>query len=562
MMVFCSCNGVYPSYLTEADSLIQKDKFRIADSLLLEYDKTDSVWNKHVRMYRQLIGLERRFVESELATDDYSMADSLVRFYNGADNRETAMSLLFLGNIYHVAEDYPSAVNYYMKAAQIADKLGDDMIQMWLNKSQGDLYFDQRMLNECIDYYVKYYYRAVKRKDMRRMALGSFLMGRVYTIKNEEDSIIYYYSRACHLWKNLPEEEKNLQIARSHLADIYIQIEAYDKAASLLTHDSLNDYNWAYWHLGQHNSDSAYVYFKKLLAKSNWLAKVEYLPIMAKIEEESGHINNSQSLYKALSEAKDSLRFYSKVEETKKVRVQREYTQIKEERDKAELQNKQKEVVIFFLSFILLLSGIIVVLCWRVYRNLKEREIVRERLLRHNEKKKKEQSIEQLKINMQRITKLEQQLQDALTQNDVVRSEKLKMETALLEAKNEEIKAQHQQNIIRREELESSIVRQRIRNCAGQEKFHLTDDDWKQLSQLIDIAYDQFTTRLYELYSGISEHELRICYLVKLDVSSINIGIMLFKSKAAIGMTRQRLYQKLTGKKGTAKQFNEFIKGF
>ena len=79
---------------------------------------------------------------------------------------------------------------------------------------------------------------------------------------------------------------------------------------------------------------------------------------------------------------------------------------------------------------------------------------------------------------------------------------------------------------------------------------------------MIDDANDQFTFRLRNIHDGITPYELHICYLLKLKVSSTNIGIMLFKSKAAIGMTRQRLYKKLTGKVGTAKQLNDFILNF
>lgn len=54
----------------------------------------------------------------------------------------------------------------------------------------------------------------------------------------------------------------------------------------------------------------------------------------------------------------------------------------------------------------------------------------------------------------------------------------------------------------------------------------------------------------------------RLADFVKLDIPSVAIGTMLYKSKAAIGMARQRLYLKLTGEKGTAKDFNNFIQAF
>lgn len=96
------------------------------------------------------------------------------------------------------------------------------------------------------------------------------------------------------------------------------------------------------------------------------------------------------------------------------------------------------------------------------------------------------------------------------------------------------------------DELEQSPLREHIKQNAGKEQFHLTDEEWLQLAMLIDAADDQFTKRLRNLYDGITEYELHICYLVKLDIPSVNIGTMLYKSKAAIGMARQRMYKKLT----------------
>ena len=103
---------------------------------------------------------------------------------------------------------------------------------------------------------------------------------------------------------------------------------------------------------------------------------------------------------------------------------------------------------------------------------------------------------------------------------------------------------------------------ERIKLNAGKENFHLKDPEWELLSNAIDEQYDSFTIRLLALNSTLSEHEMHVCYLVKLGLSSVAIGKMLYKSDKAIFMTRQRLYAKLMGKEGTARQLNDFIKSF
>lgn len=214
------------------------------------------------------------------------------------------------------------------------------------------------------------------------------------------------------------------------------------------------------------------------------------------------------------------------------------------------------------LSLLTLLVLGCVLFIWRKYRDKKERELTQEKLLRQEEERKNRQSIEQIEKNEQLIALLNLQLQEAKGRNDEEMYEKLQRETQMLGAENSRIKAKQLHKQLMIAELQQSVLFKRIKQKAGKEHFHLTEEEWEQVEGLIDDAYDQFTTRLRILYGGITEYELRICYLLKIGIPSVAIGIMLYKSKAAIGMARQRLYKKLTGKDGTAKQFNEFIETF
>ncbi|MBP3788432.1 MAG: hypothetical protein J6I52_02295 [Prevotella sp.] len=110
-------------------------------------------------------------------------------------------------------------------------------------------------------------------------------------------------------------------------------------------------------------------------------------------------------------------------------------------------------------------------------------------------------------------------------------------------------------------QFNESTTYKQIKQHAGSIDFHLTNDDWHHLIQEIDACYNNFTIRLLQK-SNLSEHELQICCLIKLGIKSSDIAKMLFSSNASIGMARMRLYKKLTGRKGTAKDFNSFIENF
>ena len=558
-----SCDSTYPKELTQADSLLLRGDYQSADSLLAVYDRYASS-HKSAQMYRQLLYFGRQFTDGNLTADDFSMVDSLCRYYDGGDNHKSAFSYLLLGELYRIGGDYPQALDCYLKAEHRVKSLGDLTLQMWVYRKLGNVYFEQSMYSECIDYYKKSYYASQQKHDTLRLANASFYMGRVYMIKSDVDSILFYFHQAIDLAKGLPSLSKDdiTTTSKRVLADIYTQIEEYDKAKALMTRDSIDDVNWAYWHLAQHHTDSAYWYFNRLIQNKPWNIKVEYLSILAKIEEVRENREHSLALYKELNAAKDSLQTHSQVEGTRKVKVQHEYNLIKQERDEAEKKSRIKSSALGVLGLIVLFGIALIYHFWKRYRRQKERELTQERLLRQEEERKSRESAEQIAKNLQQIIRLKQQLQEAQSSNDTIRSERLLSEAQLLNTENERIQARLQHRRLMLGELEQSPLRERIKLNAGKEHFHLTDEDWQQLATLIDAANDQFTNRLRNLYDGITEYELHICYLVKLDIPSVAIGTMLYKTKAAIGMARQRLYKKLTGKSGTAKQFNDFIQTF
>ena len=562
VIAFSSCHGSYPVQLTQADSLILHGKYQEADSLLADYDCHASN-SKHDRMYRQLLHLERKFVNSELTTEDFSITDSLCRYYdNRYTQNEYAKALCLLCEVYKVNKDYPSSLGICLKALQIAEKEKLTYVTGWLYQKTGDLYFLQRMLPECTNYYRRYYNIAVNNHDTLRMALAADRMGKVSTINNKVDSTIYYYEKAIELAQHTAHPENIIPVCKYSLSDIYIQIEEYEKAKELMQHDSLNDANWAYWHLGQNHTDSAFVYFSRLIENKSWSTRVEYLSILAKLEEERGNHHHALSLFKDLTIAKDSLLAHSQVEEMRKVKQQHDFNIIKQERDTAQEQSTMRGYIIGIICIFIIMVSAIAYLSRKKFLIQKERQLSQERLLRQETERRNRQSAAQIERNKEQISFLNQQLQEARDNNNAVEAEKLQLETRLLHAENEQIQVKLQHEKVMKTELELSPLKERIKLNAGKERFHLTDDEWQQLATLIDNANDQFTIRLRNLYDNITEYDLHICYLVKLDIPSVAIGTMLYKSKAAIGMARQRLYLKLTGEKGTAKDFNNFIQAF
>ena len=555
----CNCKPNYPTMLVLADSAYKDGHYEQGNSLLNLYEQQNTTEDINVQMYHELLRIEKACLNGELTEKDYSIADSLCRFYIDHDRCDKyAKSMFFLGCVFQIIEDYPAALNCFLKAEELSKETNNTWLQCLVNRQQGDILFTQRMLDESIPFYQNYYKLATANHDTLRMALAASRMGRVYTIYDDVDSAIKFYKEAIHLTENLPQKEDLLPIAKSRLCDIYIQIEEFDSALTIMPHDELNDENWAYWHYGQHHTDSAIYYFRQMLGKYSWQAEVENLRILAQLELQRNNKDGALSYYKALEKAEDSLKKNSQIEETLKTNAQYNYNSIKRERDKVEEYGKKATITIFFLITIFLLLIVMVVFVWRSFRQKKNAEIEREKRLRLEEEVRHRQSLQKLVQNELRIAELKNQLEEAQRQGNTEKVLELKADADLLSSENINIKAIWQKRKLLLDNARQQPIYKKVIQNVGNKATLLNDDDWLHLSNIIDAVYCNFTIRLLDL-AKLKDIELRVCYLLKMEVQPTDIGPMVGRVKSTISMMCSRIYKKLTQQEGSSKELSQFL---
>lgn len=106
--------------------------------------------------------------------------------------------------------------------------------------------------------------------------------------------------------------------------------------------------------------------------------------------------------------------------------------------------------------------------------------------------------------------------------------------------------------------LQSDIVA-RMRS-AGECGNMATADDWQELIKVVDEQRPFYIPTLRQRYAGISERELRVCLLVLVGLPPTEMANLLGSTPQAIANIRTRLYPKLFGEPGTARQFDEQVK--
>lgn len=86
----------------------------------------------------------------------------------------------------------------------------------------------------------------------------------------------------------------------------------------------------------------------------------------------------------------------------------------------------------------------------------------------------------------------------------------------------------------------------------------LKDDDWQNIENQIRKVYPGFISQLRNLYA-MSELEYQVCLLIKLRIAPSDIASILARDASTISTVRSRLYKKVFGQKGGAREWDEFI---
>ena len=114
-----------------------------------------------------------------------------------------------------------------------------------------------------------------------------------------------------------------------------------------------------------------------------------------------------------------------------------------------------------------------------------------------------------------------------------------------------------EQRVSDKSTLMSSPIYLRIKQYLNEGR-SMTESDWTELTEAVDTTYAGFTDKLYSLYR-MSEQDLHVSLLIKIRLQPKDIATLTAHSKESIATTRSRLYQKVFGKKGSTKDWDDFI---
>lgn len=567
LLCFYACDRKpYPQSLIIADSLasIQPDS---AIALLKTLEDNIKTEPESTQMYYQLLCIKANDKAYIRHTSDSLILLVLHYYIEKRDERHLPEAYYYAGRVYRDLEDAPQALDYFEKAIDALPINEGYQLKSKIYSQMGTLFLYQKTYDEALKMFKEAQKCDIALKDSANMVFNLRDIADSYRCIDQNDSSIYYFQKAYNL-AEVQGNQKLMAMVQNQMASLYSNLGKYDLARKLLqpSLDTLDIHSKSgifsiasklYHRMGY--IDSASYYYNELLKCGTIYAKQTAHKGLAKIAILH---DNPQKALLHLNQYIQYTDFIHQITDTENVRRLNSlynYQLREKENNRLKIENKEKQNLIIYIISI----GLFIIASLFAYlqRNKQKKQLLKIQLknlrqLKEEQYKKSSLFIEE---NKRKIEELEQKLQEADQTNHILRTQlKEQIELTLYTNKQAEIE------LTRRKQSNSTLLESEIYKYIQKQlttktnKKLLSNNDWKELEKVINNTYEGFSKNLRNYYD-LNEHEYSVCLLIKINIPPIDIAKLTNHSKEAITSTRRRLYEKVFGKKGSPKDWDEFI---
>ena len=570
-MLLCACGHRYDARLTAIDSIIE-DHADSAQVLLEAFDTSDASTANHMYHRLLLAKVSDHLDQLDATTEE---AEQLVTYFeDDGDEHLLPIAYYYGGRICAEADNVPQALDYFHKAEiLLTDDHSLPMPKGNRDKSllskvysqMGYLFVYRNMFEEARACSQKSYELDKAIRDTVGMIFNLRDIGISYKWADKERDALPYFYQAKYLADEVQDVYMQASISLQ-LSGTYLDINKLDSAKKyglpLLNTIAQTDSSAVLSLISNicykdKNIDSATYFSQLLLRHGRKDAQCHAHRILAEINIRKNRSAEALRHYQAYQELKYWIDKANSTEEIAQANSAYNYQKKEAENYELKIENDRKEKILLMTVAAIIVLVLVFFLLFNRYRHrqatkLKELERIKEEQFRQSEEYRKQ--------SRQRIAELEVQLQVAGTANDNLRqqleNEKGKLGASLEMAILKERESKQSLCIIRDSNVYCRILR--LTNEGSPQA--ITDEDWQELSSIINQECKGFTRRLNELCGKLSEIEYRVCLLIKADTDLNKMAEILIKAQPTISTTRSRLYQKAFGKKGSAKDWDAVIK--
>ena len=570
-MSLSSCsNRKYEQAITRADHLMElsQDSARSALAILDSIRPDLSKMGKSTQMRYQLVyakGMNKGYVD--FTTD--SLMKEIVDYYdNHGTCQQQMLAHYLLGCVYRDLGDSPASLSCYNDAVEKVDTTSSDCDYKLLTRvyeQQGALFLSQSMPQNALSAYQKAEKYAWIAKDTLSAVLSYEHLGNIYEYMDNMDKVIEVYENASRRYRQYGYPVQAARalggaiqalILTKQYAKAKKYMDVFEAESGYFQKDSCYSYiNYShYYYLKglyclESHSDSAKYWFTKCqeFAKTNnnksfsayawylYYIKHQQMDSVAKYSEQAFAYNDSANL----DMERDLMQ---------KMQAIYDYDRWKNVAHNEEIKATRANLTLL-VSILISVSVIIIgILTFLVYRKKRKLEL--------------QEKEEQENLIRQQIYDTKQELELLRTVNDRKIADVIKEKEQTinkLEDDLKDIRDKYSNSSLSDVDilLKESSIYKRIKYLELHPKEIMRENDWIELEETIEQLIPSFIPLLKNRLNVIA---YRICLLVKLEISTSSIAILLGLSSSAISKYRKVMLEKLCGRSGKPKDFDEYIR--
>ena len=471
-----------------------------------------------------------------IATDYYEETDDLTRrakawYYRGRINQDLARPL--------------KAQEYYLKALRDEEQIGDYALLGRIHNHIGTLYTYQEVYDKALPH---------QKEAVENFRLLGDSTGQVFALRDLSRvflmlGVLSTYTELASLYMAEQRMDEARELLRTVLRNKAIRPQI-KYPAYLVLGDMLRQ-------SGQ--LDSARYYLQACVDSAPALkTRAGGLFYLTEIAFEQKHWKEAATLAKQYEVVRDSIQTEQRSESIRKYQALYSYEEIERQLMATRLDSADMKYryALFGIGGIVLFF----VVLFYFLQVLRERKGLRQKLAENKDRvQRNERTIKELSLIRDNLFKDIHAHKDH--ERDLIEESELKFQ-ALKERLSGEINLLREENIAlknwKQEKEERWTQLGKTRQLSkfftpyGEEP---SKADWQMLFVFVDEKYPAFSAVLEEKH--LNELDKKICYLSKVGVKPGRVAILLHLENVSV--YRKRLYEKLAGVKGSAKDFDNYI---
>lgn len=515
-------------------------------------------------MYYHLLTVKARDKAYLSHTSD-SLILSVLRYYERRnDKKHLPEAYYYAGRVCADLQDAPQALGYYQKAADLLEGNTDYRLITVAYSQMGELFLYQDVYEEALKAYRKAYQYAAKLEDRRGMVINLCKIGSTFTGLNNADSALYYYQEALRQAER-QKDKSMLVLPLNRIVDLYEQLEEYDSAwqalQRLIQLPSQNQStilaNIADFYYCTNNLDSASSYCQQLLTYDDIYIQQSAHWKLANIAQKQSDVRRALEHLQYYHEYTDSIKKITDSENIRKLQSLYNYQLREKENGRLKVANARQTQWIVCAIFILAL--LVAIYIAHIQYSLRKRNLLRRQVEKLEQLKEEQyrQSTAFIEDNRRKIESLEHELLTRQKDNVTMRQLLLAQKEQILQM-NCKVEADRKERNLAEIALRQSDIYNKFHQAAKDDTVAINNKDWEQLSNKIDLCFNDFTKCLRAFYP-ISDIDMKICLLLKIDINVTGISSLIHRSKSTVVSARKKMYEKTHGEAGKPEQWDAFI---